>query len=113
MKGAVDGGLNIPHNVKRFPGYDKDDKSFDAETLSKYIYGGHVAEYMEGLEEEDEEKYNKHFAKFVEEDVDADGMEDLLKEVHSKPKAWHQPKRSYAQRKDRVKQLVNHRNAME
>merc|ERR1719230_2468546 len=27
------------------------DKSFDAETLCKYIYGGHVAEYMEGMEE--------------------------------------------------------------
>merc|ERR1712029_1147892 len=25
MKGAVDGGVNIPHSGKRFPGYDKED----------------------------------------------------------------------------------------
>lgn len=28
MKGAVDGGLNIPHSVKRFPGYSAETKSF-------------------------------------------------------------------------------------
>jgi large subunit ribosomal protein L5e len=27
--------------------------------LKKYIYGGHVAEYMEEMEEEDPEKYNR------------------------------------------------------
>ena len=27
MKGAVDGGLAIPHNNRRFPGYDTDRKS--------------------------------------------------------------------------------------
>lgn len=29
MKGATDGGLDIPHNEKRFPGYDRDAKSYD------------------------------------------------------------------------------------
>lgn len=29
MKGAADGGLDIPHNEKRFPGYDRDTKSYD------------------------------------------------------------------------------------
>lgn len=57
MKGASDGGLLIPHNDKRFPGYDPESKELDAETLKKYIYGGHVAEYMESLEEEDDERY--------------------------------------------------------
>lgn len=31
MKGAVDGGLNVPHSIKRFPGYDKESKKFNAE----------------------------------------------------------------------------------
>ena len=53
LKGACDGGINIPHNEKRFPGYDREGKEFDAETHKKYIFGGHVAEYMELLEEED------------------------------------------------------------
>ena len=56
LKGASDGGLHIPHNEKRFPGYDLEGKKLDAEVLKKYIFGGHVAEYMESLEEEDDER---------------------------------------------------------
>ena len=47
LKGAVDGGLNIPHNDKRYAGYDLQDKSLDPETLERYIKGGVVAEYAE------------------------------------------------------------------
>jgi large subunit ribosomal protein L5e len=57
LKGASDGGLHIPHNEKRFPGYDPETKELDSEVLKKYIFGGHVAEYMESLEEEDDERY--------------------------------------------------------
>lgn len=57
MKGASDGGIFIPHSEKRFPGYDPESKQLDAEVLKKYIFGGHVAEYMESLEEEDDERY--------------------------------------------------------
>jgi large subunit ribosomal protein L5e len=56
LKGASDGGIYIPHNEKRFPGYDMESKELDAEVLEKYIHGGHVAEYMESLEEEDDER---------------------------------------------------------
>lgn len=52
LKGAVDGGLNIPHNDKRYAGYDLQDKSLDPETLERYIKGGVVAEYAEEMEEE-------------------------------------------------------------
>lgn len=31
MKGAVDGGLNVPHSVKRFPGFDAESKKFNAD----------------------------------------------------------------------------------
>lgn len=44
MKGASDGGLYIPHSENRFPGYDSESKALDADTLKKYIYGGHVGE---------------------------------------------------------------------
>lgn len=57
VKGALDGGLDIPHSEKRFVGYSADDKSLDAEVLRKHIYGGHVAEYMEEMQEEAPEKY--------------------------------------------------------
>lgn len=49
-QGALDGGLDIPHNEKRFVGYDKSSKKMDAETLAKYIHGGHVEEYMETMQ---------------------------------------------------------------
>lgn len=49
-QGALDGGLNIPHSEKRFVGYSRDDKSLDSETLAKFIYGGHVADYMNEME---------------------------------------------------------------
>ena len=49
MKGASDGGLYIPHSENRFPGYDVESKTLDTEMLRKYIFGGHIAEYMESL----------------------------------------------------------------
>ena len=35
LKGALDGGLDIPHNEKRFVGYDPDAKEFDAEVRGR------------------------------------------------------------------------------
>jgi large subunit ribosomal protein L5e len=58
LQGALDGGLDIPHNEKRLVGWTKEE-GLEAEVLKKYIYGGHVAEYMEEMEEEDPEKYNR------------------------------------------------------
>ena len=82
MKGAADGGLNIPHNEKRFPGYDREGKSFDADAMKERIFGEHVAEYMRYLMEEDAAKYNTQFADFIKEGVEPDEMEDLYTKVH-------------------------------
>ena len=46
QQGALFGGLDIPHSDKRFSGFKKDEKQLDAEVHHKYIYGGHVADYM-------------------------------------------------------------------
>merc|ERR1712065_68802 len=45
LKGAVDGGLSIPHSPSRFVGYDSED-GLNAQQLRKHIFGGHVADYM-------------------------------------------------------------------
>merc|ERR1711976_389855 len=82
LKGAADGGLDIPHNEKRFPGYDRDAKEYDAEMHRERIFGGHVGEYMEYLEEEDNTKYQEQFATYIENDVEADGLEELYESVH-------------------------------
>merc|ERR1719445_2239948 len=52
MKGAVDGGLDIPHSEKRFPGYDAESKELNADVHRAHIFGGHVADYMRHLIEE-------------------------------------------------------------
>mmetsp|Transcript_35425 Transcript_35425/g.70884 ORF Transcript_35425/g.70884 Transcript_35425/m.70884 type:complete len:218 (+) Transcript_35425:75-728(+) len=62
--GVVDGGINIPHNEKRFPGY-KSSKMFDPDLLNQRIKGTHIKEYMQFLKEEDNEKYQKHFSKII------------------------------------------------
>lgn len=88
LKGAVDGGLDIPLKGTRFPGSkvveDEDDDGTDPETHRKYIFGGHVAEYMSKLKEEEPEKYEKQFAAYVKAGVGPDDLEDLYNEVHKK-----------------------------
>lgn len=83
MKGASDGGLDIPHSNKRFPGYSRDTKTYDAEVHKAHIMGEHVADYMREMQEDDEDMYKRHFARFLDEGIDADELEELYEKVHS------------------------------
>ncbi|KAF3047017.1 60S ribosomal protein L5 [Didymella heteroderae] len=82
MKGASDGGLFVPHSENRFPGFDIESKELDAETLRKYIFAGHVAEYMETLADDDEERYKSQFSGYIDDDLEADGLEELYQDAH-------------------------------
>ncbi|KAH8830500.1 hypothetical protein DL96DRAFT_1593187 [Flagelloscypha sp. PMI_526] len=124
-KGASDGGLLIPHNDKRFPGYDPESKELDAETLKKYIYGGHVAEYMESLEEEDDERFKKQFSTYLADGVGSEDIEEIYTNAYAairedptfkpteKSKDWkaetlkHKVHRlTHAQRKERIAEKI-------
>jgi len=83
MKGASDGGIFIPHSDKRFPGYDPESKELDAETLKKYIFGGHVTEYMESLEEEDDERFKKQFSTYLADGVGSEDIEEIYTNAHA------------------------------
>jgi hypothetical protein len=74
MKGAVDGGIDIPHSTKRFPGYDDESKEFNAEVHRKHIFGVHVADYMKHLLEEDEDAFKKQFSAYIKSGVTADAV---------------------------------------
>jgi len=87
LKGAVDGGLAIPHKNKRFPGYNSEKKSFDAAILRKYIFGGHVADYMRKLQAENPEKYKKHFSQYVAAGKGPDDLEKMWAAVHKNIRA--------------------------
>jgi len=91
LKGAVDGGVHVPHSQNRFPGYKAAEEKgqeaeYDAEAHKERIFGGHVKEYMEMLQEEDPTKYEAHFAKYIKEDIDAEKLEDMYSEAHEKIK---------------------------
>lgn len=120
LKGAVDGGLSIPHSTKRFPGYDCESKEFNPEVHRKHIFGTNIAEYMRYLIDEDEDVYKKQFSQYIKNGVTADMIEDLYKKAHAdirenpihvkkpkkevKKKRWNRPKMSLEQRKDRIAQ---------
>merc|ERR1711981_523342 len=92
LKGAVDGGLDIPHSEKRFPGYDSESKELNADVHRQHIFGLHVAEYMKSLQEEDEEQFKKHFSRFIKNGVTADSMEGMYKKAHAAIRADPSPK---------------------
>nr|CAG4641045.1 EOG090X09YS [Eulimnadia texana] len=120
MKGAADGGIDIPHSTKRFPGYDAEAKNFDAEVHRKHIMGLHVADYMRSLQEEDDEAYRRQFSQYIKLGLNADNVESLYKKAHEairadpevkKPakdrskitkKRWNAAKLTYDQRRERV-----------
>jgi len=53
LKGALDGGLYIPHHTRRFPGSTKHQKKkkvrYSAEDHRGRIFGQHIQEYMDNL----------------------------------------------------------------
>lgn len=122
MKGAVDGGMNVPHNEKRFPAYTKEE-GFDPELLKSRILGNHVTEYMEYLLEEDEDAYQRQFARYIKDGIDADGIEDMYLEAHRKIRedpsftkkekakvehntTWRLTKRTKAERQQAIKEKL-------
>ncbi|KAJ3023736.1 UNVERIFIED_CONTAM: 60S ribosomal protein L5 [Siphonaria sp. JEL0065] len=125
LKGAVDGGLLIPHSENRFPGWDTTSKELDAETLHRYILGGHVSDYMAELEEDDEDSYKRQFSRYIEKEITPDDFEELYEKAHeairenperiakahsyddaakTKLKKFKAEKRNLKQRVDKIKQ---------
>jgi len=91
MKGAVDGGIYVPHSEKRFPGYDSE-TGLNAEILRSYIYGGHIANYMRELQGEDDERYKAQFSRFISAGVGPDDLESMYATAHKAIRADPSPK---------------------
>jgi len=103
MKGACDGGLNVPHKTKRFPGYTKakveeiqnkrgkstgsnrTEANFDAKVHRNKIFGVHVQNYMASLKKDDAAKFKRQFSQWEKALAAAKvkTCEDLYKKVHS------------------------------
>lgn len=122
-QGACDGGLNIPHTERRFVGYDAEAKKLDPAILRKHIFGGHVADYMKSIKEENPPKFERLFSQYIKQGIKSGDLEALWTKVHKairadpaikkttkkvpeKKKDWTRRPLSYAQRKDRVRQKL-------
>lgn len=126
LKGAVDGGLEIPHSTKRFPGHNASDDSYKPEVHKARIFGRHVADFIKQLQDDgDEERLKRQFGDYITNKLTtANSIEQMYKNAHKairadptpKPKkaAFKPPtsarkivkrkKMSAKQRKDRVRQ---------
>ena len=89
LKGACDGGLDIPHNARRFPGSKKEGKDLteDPDRHRHLIFGGNVADYQEFLKnmEDDEEKtYNRQFSAYIKAGLTTkEKLEAVYKKAHA------------------------------
>jgi len=123
LKGAVDGGLDIPHSTRRFPGYSREGNKFNADVHRQHIFGLHVANYMTSLKDENPDAYAKQFSRFVKAGIEPSSFEALYKAAHAairtdpspspkkekkadatKPKRWNKVKLARSSRKNRVQQ---------
>jgi large subunit ribosomal protein L5e len=121
LKGACDGGLEVPHSTSRFVGYDKEGKALKPEILRKYIFSGHVADYMKSLRDDNAAKYKTHFSEYVKHNIKPEELEAKWAAVHknirakpaftksTKPKPATQKrfgakKLTLAERKNRIKE---------
>jgi len=87
LKGAVDGGLSVPHNSRRFPGYEDEKKALNEEVHRKYIFGGHVSDYISELQEEDPDSFKRQFSQYIKHSIDADSMEEMYQTAHANIRA--------------------------
>jgi large subunit ribosomal protein L5e len=86
MKGACDGGINVPHSDRRFVGYKKAGKeeSLDTKVLRKYIFGGHVADYMRDLKDKNPVRFDKQFARYKKAGITPESIEKMYMDAHKK-----------------------------
>ncbi len=104
LKGAVDGGIHVPHNTKRFPGYHLEKKeaatgkrgkqvvekgktngTYNAKEHRDHILGNHVQTYMDLLKKKNKDLFKKQFSKWEAclTKAKAANTEALYKKVHA------------------------------
>jgi large subunit ribosomal protein L5e len=90
LKGAVDGGLNVPHSNRRFPGFKKEGEkeSYNAKSHRDRIFGGHITSYMKKSKEKGEAAFTLQFSKWKAclDKAKVDTLEKLYTKVHEEIK---------------------------
>nr|CCC93222.1 putative 60S ribosomal protein L5 [Trypanosoma congolense IL3000] len=86
LKGAVDGGIAVPHRPNRFPGYNKETAALDAKVHRDRIFGRHVADYLKQVREEassNPDEKTCQFSKYIAAKVAPDSLEAMYKQAHA------------------------------
>jgi large subunit ribosomal protein L5e len=52
-------------STRRFPGFSREGKKFNADVHRQHIFGLHVASYMTSLKDDNPDLYAKQFSRFV------------------------------------------------
>lgn len=125
LKGAVDGGIHVPHNTKRFPGYHIEKKeqatgkrgkavvekgktggAYNAKEHRDHIFGAHVQTYFDLLKKENKDRFKKQFNNWETTLTKAKvaTFEALYKKVHAEIRKA--PKRAKADKKAPVRKQV-------
>ena len=125
MKGACDGGLYIPHNEKRFPGFrvekleeetgkrgkKKEDAApkkkevFTTEEHQEHIFGVHVQEYYDLLKKDDPEAFKRQFSKW-EKELKGKTFEDVYKKIQADIKKNPDRKKAAAHKKEPTRKVI-------
>jgi len=125
MKGACDGGIFIPHNEKRFPGFrvekmeeetnkrgkKKDDAGpkkkevFTVEEHAEHIFGVHVQEYYDLIKKDDPEAFKRQFSKW-EKELKGRTFEAVYKDVQAKIKKDPIKKKAAPKKKEPVRKII-------
>lgn len=102
LKGAVDGGLNVPHSEKALPSKDR-------------IAGKHISEYAEKIGKQDPAKYKKLFSAYIREKADPREMPAAFEEakkkiIEAKGEKTHHAKKAEHKSEEHTKAEVHHKH---
>lgn len=80
MKGATDGGANVPHSTNRLPGNFEEEEN---KVLRARIFGAHIDDYMKSLKGTERENVQFSLWKKCLETTKAGSVEKLYQKIHA------------------------------
>jgi len=86
LKGAVDGGIAVPHKETRFPGFNKEKGTLDAKVHRDHIFGAHVAAWYKQVKADGDSNPDEkdcQFSKYIAEKLTPESIEKLFKAAHA------------------------------
>merc|ERR1712224_597391 len=81
-KGAIDEGVNMPYNIRRLVGFNNNTLFISFDCFKKYIYAGHIEEYVTSLEEEPD-WFRLQFSTLINKQINSSVFYTIIVKVHA------------------------------